>query len=187
MGHNTQTQKVYINGKYVRQYFKANHLSLSSESLNIGKSHAYISMCLTKKEIDKTAMLLLCHNTEMDFKKATEKETVEKKTASVQVKDGTHQEPVIKQGVTSEELRELTELVITYIQDLGKIHTDTLRELKETKTLLKEMTEKHGREFHELDVYIRNTGAEARKSREAMNNTLSKTHNYLERKLEQQK
>lgn len=185
MGHNTQTQKVYINGKYVRQYFKAQHLSLASESVNIGKSHAYISMCLTRKDIDKTAMLLLCHNTGMDYKKATEND--EKKTATVQVKDGTHQDPVIKQGVTSEELKELTELVITYIQDLGKIHTDTLRELKETKTLLKEMTEKHNREFHELDVYIRNTGAEARKSREAMNNTLSKTHNYLERKLEQQK
>lgn len=187
MGHRGQSQNVYINAKYVRQYFKAQHLSLASESVKIGKSNGYLSVCLTRKEIDKTAMLLLCHNTEMDYKKATEKEVAEKKTATVQVKDGTHQDPVIKQGVTSEELKELTELVITYIQDLGKIHTDTLRELKETKTLLKEMTEKHNREFHELDVYIRNAGAEARKSREAMNNTLSKTHNYLERKLEQQK
>lgn len=183
MGYNKSTM-VHVDAKYVKKYFKENHLVQGQESVNIGKSYSYLSVVLPKGEIDKTALMLLCHNTGMDYDRATSKDT---EKVSVKAKGGTHSEPVIAQGVTSEELKELTELVITYIQDLGKIHSDTLRELKETKTLLKEVTDKHYREFHELGIYIRNAGAEARKSRETMNNTLSTTHNYLERKLEQQK
>lgn len=182
MARNNRIQKVHINQKYVKQYFKEHHLTQEKEPVGIGKSHSYLSVVIPKGEIDKTAMMLLCHNTGMDFKKATEEET-----ATILTKAAIHSNPVYTQGVSSEELKELTELVITYIQDLGKINSDILRELKEAKTALKELAEKHNREFHELDVYIRNAGADARKSRESMNNTLSKTHNYLERKLEQQK
>lgn len=180
MSRNTQTIKVYVNESYIRAYFKENNINLRQESLNIGKSKAYLSNAIAKRELDKTAMLLLCHNTGMDFGSATAKEEPEKalvKTDTAAVSGG---------GVTPSELRELTELVISYIQDLGKIHTETLRELKETKLLIKEMTEKHNREFHELDIYLRNSGAEARKSREAMNNNLVNISNYIQRKLEQQ-
>ncbi len=180
MSRNTQTIKVYVNESYIRSHFKENNLNFRQESINIGKSKAYLSNAIAKHELDKTAMLLLCHNTGMDFVTATDKEEPEKalvKTDAPAVAGG---------GVTPSELRELTELVISYIQDLGKIHTETLRELKETKLQIKEMTEKHNREFHELDIYLRNSGAEARKSREAMNSNLSMIHNYLQRKLEQQ-
>lgn len=178
MSHNTQTQKVHINEKYIREHFKINKLNFAQESRNIGKSNAYLSQMISTGAIDKTAMLLLCHNTDMDFVKATES-PAQKAVKKEETLPATG-------GVTQGELRELTELVVSYIQDLGKIHTETLRELKETKLQIKEMTEKHNREFHELDIYLRNSGAEARKSREAMNNNLVNIHNYIQRKLEQQ-
>ena len=181
MSHNTQTQKVHINGKYIREHFKKHGLNLAQESRNIGKSNGYLHQILKAGSVDKTAMLLLCHNTDMDFVRATAKEEPLKKELSE--KDTPTNSTG---GVTPGELRELTELVVSYIQDLGKIHTETLRELKETKLLIKEMAEKNQREFHELDIYLRNSGAEARKSREAMNNNLVNISNYIQRKLEQQ-
>lgn len=183
MKRNNQTQRVYVNKDYIREYCKENGISLKQASIDIGKSRSYLnSVAFKSEEIDMTTMLLLCHVTGMDFDEATKK-VVPVEPAPVH--KAVQAVPV--STVTQDDLKELTELVITYIQDLGKIHTDTLRELKETKSMLKESIDKQQREFHELDVHLRNIGAEARKSREAMNNTLNKTHNYLERKLEQQK
>lgn len=181
MKRSCQTPKVPVNKAYIREYLRDHGLQATKVSEAIGKSKTYISGTIYQvDEIDMTVMLLLCHVTGMDFDEAT------KKAAPVMPAPETPQS-VPTGSVTPEELKELTELVISYIQDLGKIHSDVLRELKETRGMLKEVLDKHNREFHELDVYIRNAGAEARKSREATNNTLSKTHNYLERKLEQQK
>lgn len=178
MRGNHQTQRVHVNKRYIRQYLKDHNLQATKISEAIGKSKTYLSGTVYQAdEIDMTVMLLLCHVTGMDFDEATKREVPVEPTPKT-VSEGS--------AVTQDALKELTELIITYIQDLGKIHSDVLRELRETKAMFKEYIDKHGREFHELDVYLRNSGAEARKSREAMNNTLGKTHNYLERKLEQQ-
>lgn len=182
MSSNSKTQRVFVNEEYIREYFKKHDLSLTKVSEDLGKNRSYLnSVAFKSGKVDKTVMLLLCNLTKMDFEEATQERTVAKEKPAQKTVQAV---PV--STVTQDDLKELTELVITYIQDLGKIHTDTLRELKETKSMLKEAIDKQHREFHELDVYIRNIGAEARKSREAMNNTMNKTHNYLERKLEQQ-
>lgn len=180
-----ETQKVNINQEYIRKYFAEHNLALQTESKGIGKSRSYLHAMFKLGSMDKTGMLLLCHNTGMDFEKATALPV--KKEATISIKNtNTHSEPAITQGVTKEELRELTELVISYMQDLGKIHSDTLRELRETRTALKEVLDKESRELHDLSIYIKNSGAEARKSRETTNNNLNTIYNYIHKKGEQQ-
>lgn len=173
-----------INAEYIGTYINDHSFRRTALSEEMGYDKAFLGKCLKRAEMAPADIKFLSLLTGMDEKQMK----VVPKLNPVRACDIPDAIPDVSDAFkTYSAINENTEIVVSYIQDLGKILSDTLRELRETKAMFKEYIDKHGREFHELDVYLRNSGAEARKSREAMNNTLGKTHNYLERKLEQQK
>lgn len=172
-----------INAEYIRDNIKGKGLTYTDLSIQMGKEQSYISYCLRRAEMAPAEIKFLSLLTGMDEVQMKVIPKLNPVSASDLLKEDEKPSDAFK---TYAAINENTELVISYMQDLGKIQTEILRELKETRNLIKEMTEKHNREFHELDIYLRNSGAEARKSREATNNNLINIHNYIQRKLEQQ-
>lgn len=169
-----KVKMVPVNATYIREYLAEKGLKQAKLGEELGYGKSYMQTALARGVLPMAQIKALCVVTGMDYKKAT---TVEKHAEKVADTGG---------GVTIAELRELTEMIISYMQDLGKIQSDILRELKDMKIREKEHQEKMYNTLHDLDIYIRNAGAEARKSRITTNNNLSTIFNYIQKKGEQQ-
>lgn len=151
---------VEINPVYLKEAIKKVGKTAAQVSREMGLDGNYLSASFNRKTMSDTTLRFLCTLIGADYKTATTME------------DKKPKEPQVG-GVTSDELKELTEIVISYIQELGKIESDIIRELRELRTLQKEQGEKLNKTAHELDVFIRNEGAESRSFHKTVNNYLS--------------
>ena len=113
-----------VNVSYIKNYICEKGLKITTLSKEMGHEQSYLTNMLKKGSIPQQELKLLCLITGMDEKNVTQMKTVPEK-----------QEALSDQN---------TELIISYIQDLGKIHTDMLREIKELKEMLgKNLTDIH--------------------------------------------
>lgn len=150
-----------INVEYLRERLKASGKKAADVSKEMGFAGNYLSVSFAEKRMNDTALRLLCSVIDADYGKAKEDRQATKPAADV------------TGGVTADELKELTELVVSYIQDVGKIQSDVVRELRELKTKQIEQEEKLNKTLHELDVFMRNEGAANRQFYKTVNNYLS--------------
>lgn len=155
-----------LNRSYINEFFKQHGLNKSKLGSEMGCADSYISMCLSRGTMGKTELLFLCDKTGVDYEKATSTEKPVKDCGS-----------------------DMAEIIVSYIQDVGKIQDDTRREVRETKAMLKETLDKLNNTLHDLDVFLRNSGAEARtwhvstnNTMQAMTNTLKGIHSMLQSK-----
>ena len=114
---------VPINVDYLKSYCYQKRLKVTDISLSMGMSKAFISKCIYEGKMLPSNIKHLCMLTGMD----------EGELLKCNVKD--EQKPSVADDKLTETMTQNTELVITYIQDLGKIHSDLLREVKELKEL----------------------------------------------------
>lgn len=113
-----------VNTAYIKDYLSKSGGKVTALSKEMGHEQSYLTNMLKKGSIPQPELKLLCLITGMDEKKVTQMDAVPEK-----------QEALSDQN---------TELIISYIQDLGKIHTDMLREIKELKEMLgKSLTDIH--------------------------------------------
>ena len=119
-------QTIKLNSDYIRNHLNETKQSRRNLSQKMGFDNPnYISAILHEGKMPAPNFKLMCILTGMDEEKATytEPKKVEPETPSG--------EPDI-----TKTMNENTELLVSYMQDLGKIHTELLREIKELKDIV---------------------------------------------------
>lgn len=114
----TSVKVIKIDTDYIRQFMKDNKKRLDRLSTEMGHAHAFMTQRLQAGQMQISDVKLMCLLTGM------KEEDVKKK-----------EEPAPPDK--SADLMQAAELVVSYIQDLGKIESDMLREIKELREDLK--------------------------------------------------
>lgn len=172
-----KTKLVDIDPVYIKEYLASKGISNPAAGQMVRRSSKFISSALNRRRIDEGILAFLCSMTGMDEERA---KTIPQKKQKEEPKE----EP--QEKAADDALMLHTEMVVSYMQDLGKIQTDTLRELRELRHEQKELITKLTAELHELNVYIKNDAPASKGQRTAINNNLSMILNYIQKKGEQQ-
>ena len=163
----TPKDMIAIKSDYIRENLP---VPLGTAGKAVGNSDSWLGLALKKGLMRRPHLERLCDIYGLDIRQASAEEP--------------KKEPKKKQDLT-EALTQNTELVTEYIKDLGKIQTDILRELKETRREQKELLEKLTKAFHELDVFARNFAPDMKAQHMKEANTLNILSNYIQQKGEQ--
>ena len=151
-----KSSTVEINSKYIDSFIKKNGMSRREVSRSIGTEGNYVTNCLLKGTMNKSILLFMCTLTGMDYKEAT---TI-----------GKADKP---ETVSTEN----AELLISYIQDVGKIASDIVREVREDRTKTTEMLGLIYKELHELSTYLKSETVDKRQTHSAINNACQTMNN----------
>lgn len=126
---------IKVNKDFIKDFIAKKGMKITALSKEMGHDQSYITNMLRSGSMPQTELKLLCLLTGMKEEDAVKTDNAPKKLEELSDQN--------------------TELIISYIQDLGKIHTDTLRELKELKdtfgklmTSFNESQENHRVEAH---------------------------------------
>ena len=130
-----EANRVKLDSGYIRKFFKDNGLSIRGMSREMGKKEAYLESRLYSRTMALSDFKLMCLMAGM---KEEDKQAEPEKKVDVK-------------GCIDEN----TELVISYIQELGKIQTELLRELKEMKKDQKEQLEAISGKMTDLVSFIK--------------------------------
>lgn len=111
-----------LDSEYIKGFLKEHGFVQRNVSLKMGYHSNYLADCLNKKAMRKRDLTFLCLLTGMDEKDAT----------------------IVKQEKTNDQVAndENCEIIVSYIQDIGKIQTELLRTIKEEhEEIMKTMSE----------------------------------------------
>lgn len=166
MSKDATMKYVVFDDAYVREEIKASGKTVTGIARELGIVPASLRTCMTRGKANKMTVLCLCNILGLDYERVTTIKPEQKDTAIPQDK-------AAGSGITITEINELVEIIVSYIQDVGKIQSDIIRELREMRTKEAEQLEKLNKTMHELDVYLRNEGAENRGFHKTVGNYLS--------------
>lgn len=164
-------ESIYINGVYLEEILSESTWSKAKLSEELGYSKVYLNNCLSRERMDLTAAryacLLLNGNYEKLTKRPTPRDTAPK------------QKPGEATASNKDVVMESTELVVSYIQDIGKIMQDIMRLIRDLRAEQNESNAKLYTTLHDMDVFLRNANAESRSYHTNVNNSLAEAKNIL--------
>ena len=146
--------------EYVRNGVKSAGKNMRILSENVGMNKNALSACLNSGRIDKLFLRYLCAELGLDYDRAT---TLPE------------EKPVAPTGGAMD----TAELIVSYIQDVGKINSDIVREVRETRGKTDEALLKLNGTLAELLALLRSMSSENRQYHTNINNKLVELNNRL--------
>lgn len=148
---------ITFNVEYVRNGVKSAGKNMRILSESVGMSKNALSACLNSGRIDKLFLRYLCAELGLDYDRAT---TLPE------------EKPVSTVGAM-----DTAELIVSYIQDVGKINSDIVREVRETRGKTDEALVKLNGTLTELLALLRSMSSENRQYHTNINNKLVELNN----------
>ena len=138
-----------------KQEFHKKGITLSDASKSLGKSRCYFNAKVERGFVSKMDQIVIEHEFGIRPELYAAKKEKPMETVST----------------------ENTELIISYIQDLGKILGDIAREVREERTQTSGLLEKLYKEAHEISTCQKSETIEKRKVQGAINNAVQQVNN----------
>ena len=168
-----------VNAEYIRAYFIENDYSQETVSISIGKAKTYVNCCLAKGDMEDVALRFVCSLTGMDYGKATSKPKKKDNDVFESLKADPHVPIKFAVEKAAGSIEESITVVDSDIQDLGKIQTDILRNIRDTRSQIVEELKNLNKSMAELMSLLRSMGSENRTFHVNTNNKLVEMNNRM--------
>ena len=172
---------IYINAAYLDELISGNDWNKAELCRELGYSVSYLNYCLTSGRMDVTAARYACVLLNGNYENLTKRPAPKKKTAPKKNATMDVTKAIVRATDIKEEgdAMDAAELIVSYIQDVGKINSDIVREIRGLREQENEEFLKVSATLTETLSLLRSMATDNRNIHTTINNKLVEMNNRM--------